>query len=428
MALGGLVGANDGTVSTSYSTGSVSGFNSVGGLIGSNGGPIRNSYATGSVSGSNYVGGLVGSNFDGAISYTYAIGRITGASSVGGLVGFNDTNSVTSSYWDTAASGLATSAAGVGMTTASMQNQANFTSATAANGNVNPNWDFTNTWVMYNGYTYPLLRAFMTPLTVSANSAVITYDNAAYSPTGVSYSTTPNPNLLLGTLNYGGGAQGPVNVGTYTLGGLYSNQQGYIITYGSNTLTINPLASVTWVGGTSGNWSNPANWAGGAIPDYGNVLRVSIPGGDTVTYDAAMASLGTTVLTSLTSAGTVLMSAGSLDTTGAFSTAGFEQTGGVLSAGTLKINATSASGVQLGDITAGVLSVSSKGGPISELSGASVDVTGATVLTAENGPSYYGITLGSSGNSFGAPITSTGSSIDLQSAGLDLGNTIATGA
>jgi hypothetical protein len=56
------------------------------------------------------------------------------------------------------------------MTTAQMQTQANFTSATAANGHVNPGWDFTNTWVMQDGHTYPLLRVFMTPLTVTAKS------------------------------------------------------------------------------------------------------------------------------------------------------------------------------------------------------------------------------------------------------------------
>jgi hypothetical protein len=40
-----------------------------------------------------------------------------------------------------------------------MKTQANFTSATAANGNVNPNWDFTNIWRMTEGVTYPLLRS-----------------------------------------------------------------------------------------------------------------------------------------------------------------------------------------------------------------------------------------------------------------------------
>ncbi len=41
-----------------------------------------------------------------------------------------------------------------------MQTQANFTSATSANDNVNPDWNFTSVWYMTNGVTYPLLQAF----------------------------------------------------------------------------------------------------------------------------------------------------------------------------------------------------------------------------------------------------------------------------
>jgi hypothetical protein len=42
------------------------------------------------------------------------------------------------------------------MTTAEMQTLANFTEATAANGGINPNWDFTNIWFLPTG-SYPLL-------------------------------------------------------------------------------------------------------------------------------------------------------------------------------------------------------------------------------------------------------------------------------
>jgi hypothetical protein len=41
--------------------------------------------------------------------------------------------------------------------------------ATAANGNANPSWDFTGTWFMNDGHSYPLLASFKSPLTVSAN-------------------------------------------------------------------------------------------------------------------------------------------------------------------------------------------------------------------------------------------------------------------
>ena len=89
--VGGLVGCNDprGTVSNSYSTGSVSGEWAVGGLLGGNwGGAVSNSYSTGSVSGDDYVGGLVGDN-QGIVSNSYSTGSVSGYWAVGGLVGDN---------------------------------------------------------------------------------------------------------------------------------------------------------------------------------------------------------------------------------------------------------------------------------------------------------------------------------------------------
>ncbi|MFK7817867.1 MAG: beta strand repeat-containing protein [Planctomycetaceae bacterium] len=45
------------------------------------------------------------------------------------------------------------------------------------------------------------------------------------------------------------------------------------------------LGSVMWIGGPTGDWSDPANWAGGAIPDLGNVANVIIPNGVTPLFD-----------------------------------------------------------------------------------------------------------------------------------------------
>jgi hypothetical protein len=234
----------------------------VGGLVGYNQGTTTNSYATGSVSGSGsgssygYVGGLVGQN-QGTVSNSYATGTVTGGSIYfGGLVGQNS-GTVSNSFWDTTTSGQAASAGGTGLTTAQMQNQANFTSATSDNGNVNPGWDFNNTWVMYDGYTYPLLRTFMTPLTVTANDATKTYDGLVYSGTnGLTYSVTPNANLL-GTPIYSSG----INAGSYAItpSGLYSNQQGYIISYVNGALTIGqaPL-TVSGLSGTGRNYNGSA--------------------------------------------------------------------------------------------------------------------------------------------------------------------------
>lgn len=59
--VGGLVGDNDGTVSESYATGTVTGDgNNVGGLVGLNQGTLEQSYATGTVTGDDDIGGLVG--------------------------------------------------------------------------------------------------------------------------------------------------------------------------------------------------------------------------------------------------------------------------------------------------------------------------------------------------------------------------------
>ena len=87
--VGGLVGAiEDGTITSSYATGSVTGNNGVGGLVGSMGyGTITSSYATGSVTGNKYVGDLVGYLLGGSITSSYAMGSVTGDSNVGGLVG-----------------------------------------------------------------------------------------------------------------------------------------------------------------------------------------------------------------------------------------------------------------------------------------------------------------------------------------------------
>ena len=222
--VGGLVGYNGGasgnfksdgsigTVTDSYASGAVAGVSNVGGLVGYNGGgngnygtvgTIETSYATGSVTGGSFVGGLVGYDTGSftTISTTYATGAVSGTNSVGGLIGFSG-GAPSSSFWDVTTSGQANSSGGTGMTTSQMQTAANFTQATAANGNVDPNWDFSKTWTLYEGHTAPLLISFLTPLTVTANSGSATYTGSAYAGSnGVRYSSTPNANLL-GGLTY----------------------------------------------------------------------------------------------------------------------------------------------------------------------------------------------------------------------------------
>ena len=238
---GALVGNNAGIVSGNYSTASVTGSTDVGGLVGSNSGTVSNSYASGTVSGGTDVGGLVGLN-SGTLSNNYATGAVSGILNVGGLVGANSgSGSGTGNFWDPATTGQATSATGTGLTTAQMKLLATYSGAS---------WDLASTWIVYDTNTYPLLRAFMTPLQVTfASNASKTYDGTSnWTAPSFTYS---NPNASLsGSMNYGA-AGSAVNAGTYaiTAGGLYSGQRGYAITSNAATLTIDKKA-VTLTGAT----------------------------------------------------------------------------------------------------------------------------------------------------------------------------------
>ncbi|MCR5530315.1 MAG: hypothetical protein K6F26_00510 [Lachnospiraceae bacterium] len=94
-AVGGVVGANFGTVSNCYNTGTVFGKDSVGGVVGDNEGTVTNCYNTGGVSGSKNVGGVVGRlNIGGTTSNSYNTGAVSGNSNVGGVAGDNSSGEV----------------------------------------------------------------------------------------------------------------------------------------------------------------------------------------------------------------------------------------------------------------------------------------------------------------------------------------------
>jgi len=90
---GGLMGANGGSITNSYSTGNISengSGSSIGGLVAyNNRGDITSCYATGQLIGAHNAGGLIGNNRGGNISYSYATGDIQDASTAGGIIGFS---------------------------------------------------------------------------------------------------------------------------------------------------------------------------------------------------------------------------------------------------------------------------------------------------------------------------------------------------
>ena len=163
---GGLVGSNRGSIITSCSTGAVCGdYDYVGGLVGNNAyGSVRDCYSTSTVEGRSYVGGLMGSNAAGNVRNCYSTGTVQGGSHVGGLVGSNigspyyrpPHGTVAGSFWDVQTSGLSVSAGGTGKTTAEMQTGSTFLDA---------GWDFVeetengtdDIWWILEGQDYPRL-------------------------------------------------------------------------------------------------------------------------------------------------------------------------------------------------------------------------------------------------------------------------------
>lgn len=134
------------TISRCYTTGTASGGGSVGGLIGvSNDNVISNTFSRANVANSGSIsGGLCASVAGGGLTNSYSTGTVTGIDYKGGFVGYAISNPpITNCYWDTQTSGISTSAAGTGKTTAQMKTQSTFV-----------NWDFNNIWRMEG---YPVL-------------------------------------------------------------------------------------------------------------------------------------------------------------------------------------------------------------------------------------------------------------------------------
>ncbi|MFM9147155.1 MAG: YDG domain-containing protein, partial [Verrucomicrobiota bacterium] len=102
----------------------------------------------------------------------------------------------------------------------------------------------------------------------------------------------------------------------------------------ASTADITQLASVLWVGGATGNWFDPANWAGGAVPDLANVRDVIIPAGSSVSFGSpavAPAQFGPVTLASLSGGGSLALNAGDLAIgTGGLALGGLDVTGGDL--------------------------------------------------------------------------------------------------
>ena len=248
--VGGLAGINQGRIAVSYASGGVSGARNLGGLVGSNQGTLTDVYATGAVGAAGnadagiareHIGGLAGEN-TGSISNAYASGAIAGGgfSAVGGFVGSNS-GAMASTYWNIDSSGQAgDGGTSIGRTAAQMSRLSSFDGFAFGASPI---------WRIYDGYTTPMLKAFLKPLQVTAagQPASQVYDGQFASFNG----TLAYLGLLDGDTAANGslGFQSARNVGNYDVTGLWSTK--YDISLGGTTsLAITPRALTVSVGGS----------------------------------------------------------------------------------------------------------------------------------------------------------------------------------
>ena len=96
--IGGLVGwnLNNSSITGCNSKGNITGQDIVGGLIGGNSAnsTVASCYSTMNVTGNQYAGGLIGENLNSIITSCYSTGNINGSDNIGGLVGLCHSSSL----------------------------------------------------------------------------------------------------------------------------------------------------------------------------------------------------------------------------------------------------------------------------------------------------------------------------------------------
>ncbi|WP_298399826.1 YDG domain-containing protein [uncultured Azonexus sp.] len=225
-----------------------------------------------------------------------------------------------------------------------------------------------------------------------------------------------------------------INIAGISLGGAQGGNYSLVNTSANTSANISRLNSVIWTGGATGNWFDPGNWAGGAVPDLANVANVVIPANVVISFNNTAtppAQSGTVNVDSIGSAGGLNISAGTLNVANNLSlgryvqsdgtvniggnfTIGdhFDQRGGTLDiTGNAGINQTSGN-TTLGDILVGGTLGVSAAGNIAQARGSRVAVTGVTTLSSSAGD----ILLDNPDNDFGGTVAATGRNITLRDA------------
>lgn len=233
----------EGKLSNVYATGAVAldaATGNAGGLAASFSGTIEDSYFNGSVHGGDNIGGIVGYNY-GTVSKSYAINTYEFTSftfevSFAGIAGTNEgvVKNCYASFFPvniaktdlvregTAAEGGKAFAA-YDYQKGIMKKKSSFS-----------DWKFNDAWIIYDEQSLPLLQAFLTKVTVSAEGLAVSYCSNKISS---DWKLKFTPNIEEGSV--GGSARanvttetssdGTVSTATIDASGLYSvDQHGYL--------------------------------------------------------------------------------------------------------------------------------------------------------------------------------------------------------
>ncbi len=208
---GALAGSSAGTITASFSAGTVAGGDGTGGLVGDNSGTVEASYSTATVTGTgDAVGGLVGSSTGSGtlIRASYALGAVTSATNstqAGGLVGTNRTGAaVTASYHNSAATSQNGEGGATGKTPTQLQTPTGYTGIYAtwddndidgSGGNDAP-WDFGSNGqypvLSFGGHRTTMQRSgAVTSVTLAADGSSI----APYTGTGTHRTRDATPTI-----------------------------------------------------------------------------------------------------------------------------------------------------------------------------------------------------------------------------------------
>jgi filamentous hemagglutinin family protein len=404
---GGLVGViTTGNLSASYTTGDVAGAAGTGGLAGvMTTGNVSDVYTTGNVVGAAGTGGLVGGLTTGFIRNSFATGTVIGAADTGGLAGTSAPNSIISSFavstggaidfsswnysnvWTLSASGMPVLNALMKKVTITALSDSKTYDGLAYFGNRGASYagvdlTYLTGTLVYGGLSQGAINAGTYAITTSG----VTSTNAQYSVAYVNGSLTiakapltlsavSDTKIYDGNTNSTGTIQVSGLMGTDTLTGASQSfatknvlgadvsslklNNGYVVQDGNsgsnyNLITndavgsINRLQTVAWVGGTTGNWFDPVNWAGGAVPDLANVANVTIPAGVNVSFNnsfALPAQGGAVHVDGITSSGALSLMAGTLNVATLLSSEILNQSGGVLNGtGSISVNSLNQTG------------------------------------------------------------------------------------